>query len=109
MEDDSGHGFFSFISNMIRKKAHLGNSSDLAEELHDLMDEGHAKGLISDEETQMVHGVLDLKETKAHSIMIPRTDISSVPADSTLGEVIKLVTECGHTRIPIYQDTIDKV
>lgn len=109
MEDDSEQGFFSFIKNRIRKKTHLGNSSDLAEEIHGLMDEGQAKGLISDEETQMVHGVLDLKETKAHSIMIPRTDISSAPADSTLGEVIKLVNDCGHTRIPIYKENIDKV
>jgi magnesium and cobalt transporter len=73
------------------------------------MGEGKAKGLISDEESHMVHGVLDLKETMAHSIMIPRTEISSAPVDSTLGEIIQLVTDCGHTRIPIYKDNIDKI
>ncbi|MBW1997929.1 MAG: HlyC/CorC family transporter [Deltaproteobacteria bacterium] len=57
----------------------------------------------------MVQGVLELKETEAHSIMIPRTEVSSAPADATLGEVIKLVTECGHTRIPIYQNSIDEI
>ncbi|MBW1703868.1 MAG: HlyC/CorC family transporter [Deltaproteobacteria bacterium] len=73
------------------------------------MDVGQAKGLISDEETHMVNGVLDLKETRAHSIMIPRTEISSAPANSTLGEVIKLVTDCGHTRIPIHNGNIDDI
>jgi len=73
------------------------------------MDEGQAKGLITDEESDMVHGVLDLKETMTHSIMIPRTDISSASINSTLGEFIELVTDCGHTRIPIYKDNIDEI
>ena len=109
MEDDSGQGPIGFIKSIFGKKAHLDNSDILAEEIHDLMDEGQAKGLISGEESDMVYGVLDLKETKVHSIMIPRTEISSAPADSTLEEVIKLVTNCGHTRIPIYRDNIDKI
>jgi magnesium and cobalt transporter len=57
----------------------------------------------------MVYGVLDLKETKAHSIMIPRTEISSASINSTLAEVIKLVTDCGHTRIPFCKDNIDQI
>jgi len=109
LDDDSGQGLFALIKSLMRKKTHLTNSNDLAEEIHDLMDEGQAKGLISDEESNMVHGVLDLKETRAHSIMIPRTDVSSAPADSTLGEVITLVNECGHTRIPIHSGSIDQL
>jgi magnesium and cobalt transporter len=73
------------------------------------MNEGQAKGLITDEESDMVSGVLDLKETTAHSIMIPRTDISSASINSTLGEFMKLVSDCGHTRIPIYKDNIDEI
>ena len=94
---------------LLRKKGHLGDSSDLTEEIHDLMDEGQAKGLVSHEESDMVFGVLDLKETKAHSIMIPRTEISSAPVDASLGEIIKLVAECGHTRIPIHRENIDQI
>ena len=109
MEDDSGQGPIGFIKSIFRKKNHLNNSNNLAEEINELMDEGQAKGLISDEESDMVHGVLDLKETRVHSIMIPRTSISSAPADSTLEKVIKLVTDCGHTRIPIYSENIDKI
>ena len=109
MEDDSGQGLFSSIKSIFKKKAHLDNSNNLAEEIQDLMDEGQAKGLITDEESDMVHGVLDLKETRVHSIMIPRTEISSAPAESTLEDVIKLVTDCGHTRIPIYNENIDEI
>ena len=109
MEDDSGQGLLGWLKSVLRKKGHLGDSNDLAEEIHDLMDEGHAMGLVSDEETDMVFGVLDLKETQAHSVMIPRTEISSAPADATMGEIIKLVSNCGHTRIPIHNENIDEV
>jgi magnesium and cobalt transporter len=109
LQDDSEQGFFHLIKSLIKKKIRLDDSNDLADEIHDLMDEGQAKGLITDEESHMVYGVLDLKETPAHSIMVPRTEISSAPVDSTLGELIDLVTRCGHTRIPIHKDNIDQI
>lgn len=108
MEEDSDQSILSKLFSRI-KKHHLQNGSDLTEEINDLMDEGQAKGLITDEESEMVHGVLELKETTASSIMIPRTDLSSASIDSTLDELFKLVTSCGHTRIPIYKDNIDEI
>ena len=109
MENDSDPSLLNLIKSLIRKKAHLDKSTALTEEIHDLMDEGQAKGLISGEESDMVYGVLDLKDTKAHSIMIPRTEISSAHINSTLGEAIKLVSDCGHTRIPLYKDNVDEI
>jgi len=109
LEDDPEKGFLSHLKSFFKRKNHLDNSYDLTEGIHDLMDEGQAKGLISNEESHMVYGVLDLKETKAHSIMVPRTEISSASADFTLGEMIALVTQCGHTRIPIHKEDIDHV
>lgn len=108
MEEDSNRSFLNKIFSLI-KKHHLQNGSDLTDEINDLMDEGQAKGLITDEESEMVHGVLELKETTASSIMIPRTDLTSASIDSTLGELIQLITSCGHTRIPIYRESIDEI
>ena len=109
MEEDSDQNLLGRIKSLLKKKSNLQNDGDLTEEIHDLMNEGQAKGLITGEESDMVHGVLDLKETMAHSIMIPRTEISSASINSTLGEALKLVSECGHTRIPFYKDSIDEI
>jgi CBS domain containing-hemolysin-like protein len=109
LDDELGHSLLRKIASLFKKKPHLEKGSDLTDEIHDLMDEGQAKGLITDEESEMVHGVLDLKETTVHSIMIPRTDISSASIHSTLGEIIELVTRCGHTRIPIYKEHPDEI
>lgn len=109
MEDNSDEGLIGLIKHLFRKRCHFDDSNELAEEIHDLMDEGQARGLISDEETDMVAAILNLKETRANSIMIPRTEISSASVDATLGEVIELVKECGHTRIPIHRENIDQI
>ena len=109
MDDTPSQGLLNRLKPLLKSIRLRGNSNDLTEEIHDLMDEGQAKGIISNEESHMVSGVLDLKETPAHAIMIPRTEISSAPVNSTLGEITKLVTECGHTRIPIHNDNIDEI
>lgn len=109
MDDEPKHNLLDRLLSQLKKRHHLENTSDLAEEIDDLMYEGQARGLITDEESDMIHRVLDLKETTASSIMIPRTHIISASIYSTLGEIIQLITECGHTRIPIFEDNIDKI
>jgi CBS domain containing-hemolysin-like protein len=108
LEEDSNRSILNKILSFMNKH-HPQNGTDLTEEINDLIDEGQAKGFITDEESEMVHGVLELKETTALSIMIPRTDLISAPIDTTLGELINLITTCGHTRIPIYGENIDEI
>jgi CBS domain containing-hemolysin-like protein len=109
LEDGSHQSLFSMIKSLKRKLMRRDESAELTEELQDLMHEGQAKGLISDEESKMLQAVLELKETTASSIMIPRTEVVSAPLGLSLAEAIKLVCDCGHTRIPIYRNTIDEV
>ncbi len=109
MEEDSDQGFLGLLKSLTRKKTHLTDSSDLTQTLLDLMSKARAKGFVSDLEARMVFGVLHLRQTVTRSIMVPRTEISSAPAHSTLGEIIGLVAACGHTRIPIHKESIDHI
>jgi magnesium and cobalt transporter len=109
LEDGSHQNLFTLIKSLTRKLKRRDESAELTEELQDLMHEGQAKGLISDEESEMVQAVLELKETTASSIMIPRTEVVAAPLGISLAEAIKLVCDCGHTRIPVYKNTIDEV
>ena len=108
MEDNSKQGFLNLLKSLFKKR-HIEDANDLEEEIHEIMHEGQAKGLISDEESHMVYGVLELKEITAASIMVPRTDVSFANINSTLGEVIELINKCGHTRIPISGSSIDDI
>ena len=109
MTDPPRQSLLGLIKARIWRKRRRDEGAYLTEEIHDLMNEGQAKGLISHEESDMVQGVLDLKQIPAYSIMVPRTEISSGALNSTLGDAIKLVNDCGHTRIPIYSESLDKI
>jgi len=109
LDNESGKGAFDFIKSFLKKRYHLDNSEDLTEEIHDIMDHGQAKGLITGEESDMVCGVLDLKDTIASSIMVPRTEISSATTESSIKDIINLIIECGHTRIPISKNSLDEI
>lgn len=109
MEEDSDRGFLSRFKSLFGKTKPRDEEAELTEEIYGLMDEGQAKGLISDEVSDMVHAVLDLKETKAYEIMVPRTQVISAPLTISLNEAIKLINDCGHTRIPICKDNIDEI
>jgi len=109
LEEGSKQGFLSLIKSLLKRRHKIQSPDELEEEIHELINEGQAKGLISDEESHMVYGVLELKDTTVSSIMIPRTQIAHASINSTLGDVIKLINECGHTRIPISGSSIDDI
>ena len=64
---------------------------------------------LSEEEKSMIHDVIELGDTVAREVMVPRVDMVAVPADSTLMEVIDVMRETGHSRVPVYRDSIDRI
>jgi len=64
---------------------------------------------IEQEEREMIRGVFGLGETPVRTIMVPRTDIVAIPVDEEFGNMVKTVIKSGHSRIPVYEETIDNV
>ncbi len=60
-------------------------------------------------EEQMIRSILKLDETTAREIMIPRMDIVAAEATSSLSVVAELMWDSGHSRIPVYEETIDNI
>jgi magnesium and cobalt transporter len=58
---------------------------------------------------EMIRGVLDLASMNVRDIMIPRIDIIGIPVDSTFKKVIPFALKEGHSRIPVYDGTIDNI
>jgi CBS domain containing-hemolysin-like protein len=79
------------------------------EELQLLVDVGEEQGLIEEEEREMITGIIELGKTAAREVMVPRIDIHTVAVGATLGEAVEVIIECGHSRIPAYDETIDHV
>jgi CBS domain containing-hemolysin-like protein len=58
---------------------------------------------------EMIRGVLDLSNMKVTDILTPRVDIIAIPAESKLKEIIPLAADDGHSRIPVYEGTVDNI
>ncbi len=61
----------------------------------------------SPEEAAMLKNILSLRETRIERIMVPRADIVAVQQDIALGDLIKVFEVAGHSRLVVYNDTLD--
>jgi putative hemolysin len=78
-------------------------------ELEILAQIGHREGTIDEEEYQMVTRVIQLDEIVIREVMTPRTEIIGIPVSSTLAEAESLMLASGHSRMPVYEGSLDKI
>ncbi len=78
-------------------------------EIQQVIDESEQRGLIDEEEGEMIEGIFDLRQTVAREIMLPRTHIVAVPKDSSLDQVLTAIIESGYSRIPVYEENVDQI
>jgi putative hemolysin len=64
---------------------------------------------LSDEEKSMIHEVIDLGDTIAREVMVPRVDMCAMREDATLNEVLSVMRRTGFSRIPIYRGNVDRI
>jgi len=90
--------------------ANVSNEAQItAEELRLIVERGGEQGVLEAEEEQMINSIIELGERRLHEVMIPRIAIVSLPASTTLDEAIDKVVDEGHSRIPVYEESIDEV
>ncbi len=87
------------------------HDASLKEALEEVIEEHEeqAEERLAPEEKLMLRNILAFSEIKVSEIMVPRTDIAAVPHDITLATLSKHITEFRHTRIPVYEETLDRV
>lgn len=97
-----------WLKHALRQKS----DSSLKEVIEEVIEE-HAEQAPHDqlepEEKIMLHNVLSFSDIKVSDIMVPRTDIAAVPHDMPLQKLKEHIIEYRHTRIPVYQETMDKM
>ena len=57
----------------------------------------------------MVHGIIDMGETVAREVMVPRTDVVAIRSSSSIKEVLETAIQAGHSRIPVFEEKIDNI
>lgn len=79
------------------------------DEVEALIEVGEREGLLEANEGEMMRSIVDLDETAVREIMTPRPDIVAIPIDSTVEQARLVFLEAGHSRLPVYRETIDEV
>ncbi len=79
------------------------------EELKMLVETGSEQGGIEHDEKEMIHGVIELAETKVHEVMVPRIGIRAVDVNDPIDEVLDFIVRAGHSRLPVYQENLDDI
>lgn len=64
---------------------------------------------LNSEEKEMIQGVVELGETTVKEVIVPRIDVVFLPEEISFQEVMQRITESGHSRFPVYAETIDNV
>jgi gliding motility-associated protein GldE len=78
-------------------------------EITELADLGIEKGTIEKDEHGLIHGIIKFKTVCAREIMTPRVAIEAISADSDFNEVMNIIRESAYSRLPLYENNLDKI
>lgn len=74
-----------------------------------LIDVGDEEEHIEESEMQMIAGILDFDDTSVKEVMVPRIDMVAMRHDTTLTGALDLIISAGHSRIPVYDESVDQI
>src|SRR5262249_11336140 len=73
----------------------------------DVLEAAPGESGFSPEESRMLKNILGLRERRTDDVMVPRADIIAVQQDISLGELVKVFENAAHSRLVVYNDTLD--
>jgi len=104
------NGIGNFLLRLLGFHAAEGHSQvHSPEELDLIFTESHKGGEINQTEFEILHRVVRFSDTTARAIMVPRLEMQSLPVAITRSALINFLQARPHTRIPVYQDSLDDV
>ena len=108
---ENGNGsFFARLRDWIagRRRRNNGEAASLRDALEELAEEAEPDAEpISSHERTLLENVIQLRDLTAYDVRVPRADIVAVQTDTPLEDLIQLMLEKAHSRLPVYGDTLD--
>ncbi len=99
------------FTDLFKRALHIRTDAEFLseEEIKTLIELGEEKGTIQSEERMMIDSIFEFGETTVKEIMVPRIDMVCIEVHASLKDLIRLIRERGHSRIPIYEGRIDNI
>ena len=99
---------FELIGKLFRKKSKEEDHID-EDVLNEMVDEIEESGDIEESGAEIVRNAIELNDIQAYEIMTPRVDVFAIDVEDDIDEIIKEGEIFIHSRIPVYEDTIDNI
>ncbi|MEN6410638.1 MAG: hemolysin family protein [Anaerolineaceae bacterium] len=84
-------------------------SSVTDDDLRTWVEEGQPEGTLEQGERKMIYSIFQFGDTLAREIMVPRIDILALDIHTSLQTAIEVLTRSGHSRVPVYEETVDNI
>jgi CBS domain containing-hemolysin-like protein len=94
-------------SNRVLRAVFGWSPTSIRSDLQVLLDGEGAETGFSPEESRMLKNILSLRERRVDDVMVPRADIIAVQQDVALGDLLKVFKDAAHSRLVVYNDTLD--
>ncbi|MDD2848757.1 MAG: hemolysin family protein [Desulfuromonadaceae bacterium] len=106
MEDGNSRrsGFIERVSRFMS-----GRKRTTEQDINDFIEASEEEGLVNEEECEMIRSIFSLSTTIVREVMVTRTEMACVTVDATVRELLETIIACGHSRIPVYEDSIDNI
>ncbi len=103
---DGNEGFFSQVKKLFtgRKAEHV-----TEEEIMDMVNEGHEKGVLKENEAEMIGNIFEFGEKQAHDVMTHRKNIVAIDCNATVQEAFDFILNESFSRYPVYCEDIDNI
>ncbi len=97
-------GLLGMVSRLIS-----GRRKVTEEDIQQLIGVGEEDGVVREEEREMIRAIFELDSTVVREIMVPRIDMAAISVDASIRETLDAIIACGHSRLPVYEDTLDNI
>jgi len=102
-------GTSNFILKLLRTEVPRRSPLISEEELKMMIEIGKEEGVLTEEERKMLQRIFSFGDTKVKDVMIPREKMVAININSSLEEILDILAEEGHARIPVYRNNLDDI
>jgi len=78
------------------------------EEIHAIIASTSAEGIAQDRK-ELLHNVLEIRDTRVREIMIPRTEVTAIEISDPVPEILGTITKTNYSRLPVYRENFDNI
>ncbi|MDD6042419.1 MAG: hemolysin family protein [Eubacteriaceae bacterium] len=101
---------FTKWKQMLKKLFNIGDTRSITEdELMTIVEEAETEGSIEANQSELIQNAITFNELEAWDVLTPRVDIEAIEIDSTKKDVARIFKETGFSRLPVYEDDLDKI